>query len=268
MVYNAANQSHVSAMEIESEASIFFQPSESGILSPFPTFEPSNLTAASSSSLPTDQPASPTVTLSASRLSKNLRLEHYLNKIMTSFDYSAKVNNCVIDYLKKKLKDNKKGAVKKEKQSCLCINCLNPLVILSSINKYRYSQKLPPHGSLTIYLNKLKSGMLIPEMEAQNTCKCYESKRVIESYVGKDGKVNEYTRTADVDHFEPVYLLFEKLKDLSDKYLLHRAYVGNCTSVSPILKEVYDGKYIELDFSQNLALRPKDEVQSAYFSGK
>ena len=192
MVYNVANQSQVSAMEIESEASIFFQPSESGILSPFPTFEPSNLTAASSSSLPTnlpaaltaasspslptDQPASPTVTLSASRLSKNLRLEHYLNKIMTSFDYSAKVNNCVIDYLKKKLKDNKKGAVKKEKQSCLCINCLNPHVILSSINKYRHSQKLPPHGSLTIYLNKLKSGMLIPEMEAQNTCKCYESK--------------------------------------------------------------------------------------------
>ena len=74
-----------------------------------PHFPASN--AASSSSLPTDQPAVPTVTLSASRLSKNLRLEHYLNKIITSFDYSAKVNNCVIDYLKKKLKDNKKGAV-------------------------------------------------------------------------------------------------------------------------------------------------------------
>ena len=127
MIYNVTNQSQVSAMEIESEASIFFQPSESGIVSPFPTFEPSNLsaasssslptnlpaplTAASSSSLPTDQPAGPTVPLSASRLSKNLHLEHYLNKIMTSFDYSAKVNNCVIDYLKKKLKDNKKEAV-------------------------------------------------------------------------------------------------------------------------------------------------------------
>ena len=36
----------------------------------------------------------------------------------------------------------------------------------------------------------------------------------------------------------------------------------------PILKEVYDGKYIELGFSQNLVLRPKDEVQSAHFSGK
>ena len=73
-------------MEIESEASIFFQPSESGIVSPFSTFEPSNLIAASSSSLPTNPPAAlsaasssslpnnqppgPAVTLSASRLSK------------------------------------------------------------------------------------------------------------------------------------------------------------------------------------------------------
>ena len=126
----------------------------------------------------------------------------------------------------------------KEKQSCLCINCLNPHVILSSINKYRHSRKLPPHGSLTTYLNELKSGMLFSEMVAQNTCKYYEYKRVVESYVGKDGKLNEYTRTARVDHFVPVYLLVEKLKDLSGKYLLHRTYIDNCTSVFPILKEV------------------------------
>ena len=34
------------------------------------------------------------------------------------------------------------------------------------------------------------------------------------------------------------------------------------------MKEAYGSMYIELDFSQNLALRPKDEVQSAHFSGK
>ena len=34
-----------------------------------------------------------------------------------------------------------------------------------------------------------------------------------------------------------------------------------------ILKEVYNGKYVELDFSQNVALQPKDEVQSGHFSG-
>ena len=177
MVYNVANQSQVSSMEIESEVSISFQHSESSIISPFPILEPSNfpatscssflndlpatltgasssdlpteppavfiaasssrlrsnlpavltassflsllthlsaaLTPAPSSSLPTDQQPVSTVTLLASPLTKNLRLEHYLNKIITSFGYSAKVNNCVINYLKEKLKDNKKESVLK-----------------------------------------------------------------------------------------------------------------------------------------------------------
>ena len=91
---------------------------------------------------------------------------------------------------------------------------------------------------------------------------------MIESYIRKDGKLNEYTRTARVDHFEPVYLLAEKLKDQSDNYLPHRTYVNNCISVFPFLKDVDDGSYIELDFSKNLTLRPKDEVQSANFSVK
>ena len=78
----------------------------------------------------------------------------------------------------------------------------------------------------------------------------------------------EYTRTARVDLCEPVCQLVEKLHGLSEKYLKHRTYVDNCTSVFPLLKESYSGKFIELDFYQNLSLRPKDEVQSAHFSGK
>ena len=34
------------------------------------------------------------------------------------------------------------------------------------------------------------------------------------------------------------------------------------------MKDAYSGKFIELDFPQNLALRPKLEVQSAHFSNK
>ena len=34
------------------------------------------------------------------------------------------------------------------------------------------------------------------------------------------------------------------------------------------MKDGYTGKYIELGFSQNLALRTKDEVQSVHFFGK
>ena len=154
------------------------------------------------------------------------------------------------------------------KQNCMCIICLSPDVILSFINKYRHSRKLPPHGSLTSNLNELKSGMLFPEIEAQNTCKYYEYKRVVESCVGKGENLSEYTRAASVDHFEPAYLLVEKLKDLCDKYLLQRTLVDSCTSLFSFLKEVYDGKYIELDFLQTSALPPKNEVHMAHFSSK
>ena len=53
-----------------------------------------------------------------------------------------------------------------------------------------------------------------------------------------------------------------------DSYLKHRKYVGNVSSTFPKVKLAYDGKYMELDFSQNLALQPKDGVQSAHSSQK
>jgi len=62
-------------------------------------------------------------------------------------------------------------------------------------------------------------------------CKYYEYKRIEESYIGKSGKKMEYTRTARVDLCEPVCQLVEKLRDLSEKYLKHRTYADNCTSV-------------------------------------
>ena len=34
------------------------------------------------------------------------------------------------------------------------------------------------------------------------------------------------------------------------------------------MKEMYTGKFVKLDFSQNLSLRPKNKVQSAHFSGR
>ena len=40
------------------------------------------------------------------------------------------------------------------------------------------------------------------------------------------------------------------------------------TAVLPMIRESFSGKYIELDFSENLALNPKHEVQDAHFSGK
>ena len=35
-----------------------------------------------------------------------------------------------------------------------------------------------------------------------------------------------------------------------------------------MIRERFTGEYIELDFSENLTLKPKFEVQDAHFSGK
>ena len=74
-------------------------------------------------------------------------------------------------------------------------------------------------------------GKEFEEMTAKKDCKYYEHKRVVESYVGKNGKPTEYNRTARVDLCEPICQLVQKLNDLGDKYLKHRTYVDNVSSV-------------------------------------
>ena len=44
----------------------------------------------------------------------------------------------------------------KEKEACMCIDCLNPHLLLKSINAYRTSINLHEYQSSTTYLNELK----------------------------------------------------------------------------------------------------------------
>ena len=44
--------------------------------------------------------------------------------------------------------------------------------------------------------------------------------------------------------------------------------MDNKAAVLPMIRESFSGKYIELDFSENLALKPKHEVQDTHFPGK
>ena len=148
------------------------------------------------------------------------------------------------------------------------MNCLNPHLLLQSINIYRTSKGLPSHDSLTGYINRILDGESFEEADDNKLCKFYTYQRITESYIGKEGKPVEYSRTARVGECNPVQYLANLIKDGSDKYLKHRTYVNNCSTVFPLMKDLYTGKFIELYFSQNLSLRPKFEVQSAHFSGK
>ena len=156
----------------------------------------------------------------------------------------------------------------KEKESCLCIDCLNPHLLLKSINVYRKSIDLQEYQSLTTYLNELKvdghNDELFPETNGEKQVCYYAYERKIRSYKGKDSNDVQYTRTARVDKKDKV----TKLLQNTARYLKHRSYVDNVSRVLPMLKDGFNGKYIELYFSEYLALQPKHEAQSAHFSGR
>ena len=62
--------------------------------------------------------------------------------------------------------------------------------------------------------------------------------------------------------------IVKKLLNRGESYLRHRSHVDNIAAVLPMIRESFSGKYIELDFSENLALKPKNEIQDAHFSEK
>ena len=120
-----------------------------------------------------------------------------------------------------------------------------------------------------MYLNENKSDDdLFPETKEENQLCYYVYERKIKCYKVKDDKDAQYTRTARVDKKDKVFAIVGKLVQISQSYLKHRSHVDNVSRVLPIFKDGFSGKYIELYFSGNLALRPKHEVQSAHFSGK
>ena len=86
----------------------------------------------------------------------------------------------------------------------------------------------------------------------------YVYERKTECYKGIDGNDVQHTRTARVVKKEKVSELVNSLLKSAPLYLKHRS----CEPCEPILKERFSGKYIELDFSENLTLRPKHELRS------
>ena len=93
---------------------------------------------------------------------------------------------------------------KKEKLSCLCINCLNPHLILQSINIYCKSKGLPSHDSMMEYIGCLNKGDSFEEANDDKARKFYSYQRVVKCYICKEGKPMEYQRTACVDDTKPI----------------------------------------------------------------
>ena len=63
-------------------------------------------------------------------------------------------------------------------------------------------------------------------------------------------------------------MIAQKLISVKDSYLKHRSHVDNINKVFPIVRESFQGIDTESDFSENVAIKPKSEVQEAHFSWK
>ena len=155
---------------------------------------------------------------------------------------------------------------KREREAKLFLHYLfNPHLMLKAINLYRKFHKLESHHSLTSYTQDLKIGTVFPEANDDRLCKYHVYEKVTAQYIGRAGVPVEYSRTTRVDDCKPVKYLVQTILENGSKCLKHSLYVGNCKTVLPLMKENYNGKFIEFGFSQNLSLRPKDEAQSAHF---
>ena len=104
----------------------------------------------------------------------------------------------------------------KEKESCLCIDCLNPHLVLKSIKKFQNSVEVHEYQFLTTYLEELSNidkddNSLFPERENDKDVHYYVYERKTECHIGKDENDVLYTKTARVDKKEKVFELVNSL---------------------------------------------------------
>ena len=96
----------------------------------------------------------------------------------------------------------------------------------------------------------------------------YVLEAVTTKYFNKNGKKVSYTRTARVDKNESLHSIIDQLQQLAKNYLLHRFSVVNGKIYWKEFLETTGNHTLWLDYSQNIAITEKKQVQSAHFSGR
>ena len=91
---------------------------------------------------------------------------------------------------------------------------------------------------------------------------------VATSYFNTARKKVVYNRTTRVDKHESLSSVIMELQHLSQKYLLHRFNVSNDNYYWKLFLETTESYVLWLDYSQNIKLTEKNQVQSAHFSGR
>ena len=113
----------------------------------------------------------------------------------------------------------------------MCIICLNLDLLLQSFNIYRK------------FGNK---GESFEEANDDKGCKFYSYQKAVKAISKKKkGKPVEYQRTVCVDDSKPIKHRVSLIKDEGSKCKKHWSYVDNYSTIFPMMKDVYNGKFIE-----------------------
>ena len=150
----------------------------------------------------------------------------------------------------------------------------NTYLLLKGINNFRKSKKLSQLDLVTEFLT-LKESIYDEDLEKKHTefaspketSYCLFEKKT-ETYI-KNGEEKSYERTTRIDKSDKVSCIVQQLVDSGGSYLRHRKHVKNIATIFPKIRERerQKGRYIEIEFSENIAIKTKSEVQEAHFSG-
>ena len=75
-------------------------------------------------------------------------------------------------------------------------------------------------------------------------------------------RITQVDKQATLDH------LYHMLSEIAESYIHHRHSVIADKVFWNHMHEVLEQPYVHLDYSQNIELKPKHEVQSQHYSGK
>lgn len=106
-----------------------------------------------------------------------------------------------------------------------------------------------------------------PECFTEKEENFYVFENIEESYV-KNGVTKTYTGTVRVDKKQKLCDVVKKILIESKNHLCHRSHVVKVWNILPLIKDSFDDKYIQLDFSENIAMKLKSEGKDVHFTGK
>lgn len=157
----------------------------------------------------------------------------------------------------------------REKVSCLSIKCQNAHLLLKGSSNFRTTKKLLKLDSLTELL-KLKDSVSGEHLEKKHPE--FASPKLLSYYLfeKKTETMSKMARRKAMSGLHVLarvinWIIVQQLVNSGDSYLRHQKHVYNIATVLTKIKERHQGKYIEMEFSENIALKTEWVSRGPFF---